>query len=168
MHQRYDDDRRSPVERIVGQDLDEQSGKGRPLSSRARQTQRSIEAYLKAGVRPRWMERVGEIDAGIARERRRLARAYRALRGECAGDPELFAQRWSACVRSWPFEELEELNELIEQHNAWYPIERDLPLNPRTGDYVRVGGRSYRRPVLGPEWVLEQFPARPAATDGAG
>jgi len=35
----YDDDRRSPVERIVGQDLDEQTGKGKPLSSRASQTQ---------------------------------------------------------------------------------------------------------------------------------
>ena len=151
----YDDDRRSPVERIVGQDLDEQTGKGKPLSSRASQTQRSIEAYLKAGVRPRWMERVGEIDAGIARERRHLARAHRALQGECEGDPELFAARWRACARSWPFDEL---NVLIEQHNAWYPIERDLPLNPRTGDYVRVGGRSYRRPVLGPEWVLDQFP----------
>jgi hypothetical protein len=151
----YDDDRRSPVERIVGQDLDEQTGKGKPLSSRASQTQRSIEAYLKAGLRPRWMERVGEIDAGIVRERRHLARAYRALQGEYAGDPELFAARWRACAHSWPFDEL---NELIEQHNAWYPIERDLPLNPRTGDYVRVGGRSYRRPVLGPEWVLDQFP----------
>jgi len=34
-------------------------------------------------------------------------------------------------------------------------------MNPRTGDYVPVGGRSYRRPVLGPDWVLEQFPATP-------
>ena len=51
---------------------------------------------------------------------------------------------------------------LIEQHNEWYPVERRLPMNPRTGDYVPVGGRSYRRPVLGPEWVLEQFPATPA------
>jgi hypothetical protein len=151
----YDDERRSAVERIVGQDLDEHSGKGKPLSSRAAQTQRSIEAYLKAGVRPRWMERVGDIDAGIARERRRLARAYRALQGECAGAPELFAARWRDCARSWDFAEL---NVLVEQHNAWYPIERDLPLNPRTGDYVRVGGRSYRRPLLGEEWVLEQFP----------
>ncbi|HWC26878.1 MAG TPA: hypothetical protein VG474_09860 [Solirubrobacteraceae bacterium] len=156
MQHRHDDERRSPVERIVGRDLDEGSGKYKPLSSRARQTQRSIEAYLKAGVRPRWMERVGEIDAGIARERRRLARAYRALKGECAGDEVLFAERWRDCARSWDFGEL---NVLIEQHNAWYPIERDLPLNPRTGDYVRVGGRSYRRPVLGAEWVLEQFPA---------
>ena len=156
----YDDERRSPVERIVGQDLDEQSGKGKPLSSRASQTQRSIEAYLKAGVRPRWMERVGDIDAGIARERRRLARAYRALQGECAGDRRVFAARWRECARSWDFEEL---NVLIEQHNAWYPIERDLPLNPRTGDYVRVGGRSYERPLLGEHWVLEQFAPQPSA-----
>jgi hypothetical protein len=152
----YDDEQRSIVERIVGQDLDEQTGKGRPLSSRAAQTQRSLDAYLKAGVRPRWMERVSDIDAGIARERRRLAEVYRALREEGAGDPEFFAQRWRDVARTWPFHEL---NELIAQHNEWYPIERDLPLNPRTGDYVHVAGRSYRRPLLGPAWVLEQFPA---------
>ena len=33
-------------------------------------------------------------------------------------------------------------------------------MDPRTGDYVLIRGRSYRRPVLGPEWVLEQFPPR--------
>jgi hypothetical protein len=152
----YEDDWRGIVERLVGQDLDEGSGKGRPLSDRARRYQRSIEAYLKGGQRPRWMERVAEIDHGIERERKRLARAYRALCEECAGDPRSFANRWRALARSWSFAEL---NQLIEQHNAWYPIERDLPLNPRTGEYVPVAGRSYRRPVLGPEWVLEQFPA---------
>jgi hypothetical protein len=162
MHE-YDDEQRTTVERIVGQDLDEQTGKGRPLSSRAAQTQRSLEAYLKAGVRPRWMERVAEIDAGIARERRRLAEVYRAVREESAGEPGLFAQRWRSIARAWPFDEL---NELIAQHNEWYPIERDLPLNPRTGDYVRVGGRSYRRPVLGPAWVLEQFPAEQPGAGG--
>ena len=157
MAQGHDAQSSSPVERIVRRDLDEDTGKGEPLSSRSRQAKRSIEHYLKSGVRPRWMERVGDIDAGIAHERRRLARAYRALQIECRGDAELFAARWSARARSWSFDEL---NVLIEQHNAWYPIERDLPLNPRTGDYVTVGGRSYRRPVLGPEWVLEQFPLR--------
>ncbi len=156
MDRQYDEDQRSPVERIVERDLDDETGKGKPLSSRAAQTQRSIDAYLKAGVRPRWMERVGDIDNGIASERRRLARAHRALRGECAGDPQMFAARWHELARRWKFDDL---NRLIEQHNDWYPIERDLPLNPRTGDYVRVGGRSYRRPVLGPEWILEQFPA---------
>ncbi len=156
MDRQYDEDQRSPVERIVERDLDEQTGKGRPLSSRAAQTQRSIDAYLKAGVRPRWMERVGDIDNAIAYERRRLARAHRALRGECDGDPQMFAARWRELARNWRFDD--DLQRLIEQHNDWYPIERNLPLNPRTGDYVRVGGRSYRRPVLGPEWILEQFP----------
>ena len=51
------------------------------------------------------------------------------------------------------------LNVLIEQHNDWYPIERQLPMDPRTGDYVRFAGRSYRRPVLGAHWILEHFPA---------
>ena len=157
MDRQYDEDQRSPVERIVARDLDDETGKGKPLSHRAAQTQRSIDAYLKAGVRPRWMERVGDIDNAIASERRRLARAHRALRGECDGDPQLFADRWRELARGWRFDA--DLHRLIEQHNDWYPIERNLPLNPRTGDYVRVGGRSYRRPVLGPDWILEQFPA---------
>jgi hypothetical protein len=152
------DDHGTGVERLVGRDLDERAGLGRRLSSTARQTQRSVEAYLKGGVRPRWMERVAEIDAWIERDRRAIAHAHRALQGRHAGDPEGFAERWTALAHAWPFAEL---NELIEQHNEWYPIERRLPLNPRTGDYVRVGGRSYRREPLGPDWVLEQFPARP-------
>jgi hypothetical protein len=140
---------------MLGRDVDESSGKGRPLSDRARQSRRSVEAYLKGGVRPRWMERVVDIDGETAYQHRRLARAHRALREECAGDPEAFAARWHALARSWPFDEL---NVLIAQHNEWYPVERDLPLNPRTGDYVHVGGRSYRRETLGPAWVLEHFP----------
>jgi len=149
------DDRRTGVERLIGRDVDDSTGKGRPLSDRARQSRRSVEAYLKGGVRPRWMERVMDIDGDTAYERRRLSRAYRALREECAGDPDAFRARWIALACSWRFDEL---NALIEQHNEWYPIERDLPLNPRTGDYVNVGGRSYRREVLGAAWVLERFP----------
>jgi len=145
------------VERLVGRDLDETTGKGRPLGDRARQSRRSVEAYLKGGVRPRWMERAVDIDGGIARERRLLAVAYDELRAACARDGGSFAERWHALAREWPFPA--DLLELIDQHNEWYPIERDLPLNPRTGDYVRVGGRSYRRPLLGPAWILEQFPA---------
>ena len=153
----YEERQRTSVERLVGRDLDEASGKGKPLSDRARQSRRSVESYLKGGVRPRWMERVGDIDAGIARERRLLADAYERLRDVCARDGAPFAERWRDLAQAWPFPD--ELTELIEQHNAWYPIERDLPLNPRTGDYVRVGGRWYGRPTLGPAWVLEQFPA---------
>jgi hypothetical protein len=114
-----------------------------------------VEAYLQAGVRPRWMERLGEIDAGIANETRRLQRAYDALRQEHRGDPEAFAARWRALALSWRFDAV---NELIHQHNEWFPIERQLPVDPRTRDYVLVGGRPYRRTPLDAEWVLERFP----------
>jgi hypothetical protein len=149
------EDRLTSVERLLARSLVEDAS-GRALSRRARHTQRTVEAYLKAGVRPRWMERVAEVDRGIAAERRRLALAHRALAQECAGDAGAFARRWREYAHACSFDAL---NALIHEHNEWYPVERDLPMDPRTRDYVPVLGRSYRRPVLGPEWVLEQFPA---------
>jgi hypothetical protein len=153
---RTDEDRRNAVERILARDLEDTDGYGRPLSRRARQTRRSVEAYLQAGVRPRWMERLGEIDAGIANETRRLERAYQALREEHRGDRQAFSARWRALAYSWSFDAV---NELIHQHNEWFPIERQLAVDPRTRDYVLVGGRPYRREPLDAEWVLERFPA---------
>jgi hypothetical protein len=153
---RMDEDRLGAVERLLARDLEETDGYGRPLSRRARQTRRSVEAYLQAGLRPRWMERLGEIDAGIANETRRLERAYDALRAEHRGDPRAFSARWRALAHSWRFDEV---NELIREHNEWYPTESGLPLDPRTRDYVRLRGRSYRREELGPQWVLDRFPA---------
>jgi hypothetical protein len=149
---------RSAAERLVRADLDESSGIGRPISSLARSTQRTVEAYLKAGVRPRWMERIAEIDHAIAAHKQRFARRRRQLREECGADRAAFAERWRAIVADARFDEL---NDLIRQHNDWYPIERDLPMDLRTRDYVLINGRSYRRPILGPEWVLEHFPAEP-------
>jgi phosphoserine phosphatase len=146
---------RSAAEKVVRKDLDESTGIGKPISSRARMSQRTVEAYLKAGVRPRWMERIAEIDNAIKHQKQRLGRSYRALREECAGDRALFAERWTAFAQRCRFDEL---NELIEQHNEWYPIERDLPMDLRTRDYVLINGRSYRRQPLSAEWVLQEFP----------
>ena len=147
----------SPVQRLLTEKMEDPRSQGRPISDRARQSQRSLEAYLRAGLRPRWMERLIEIERGTKRERRRLEAAYAALSEECGEDVEMFAHRWEATARAWRFEEL---NELIRTHNEWYPVERDLPMDLRTRDYVLINGRSYRRRELGSDWVLEQFPAR--------
>ena len=114
-----------------------------------------VEAYLKAGVRPRWMERIAEIDHSIAFHKRDYGRRYRRLRERYGDDTAAFAERWREIAAAARFDEL---NELIEQHNEYYPIERDLPMDIRTRDYVLINGRSYRRPMLGPDWVLEHFP----------
>jgi hypothetical protein len=154
---------RSPVERYVLERLEDPRSGGRPISERARRTQRSLENYLKAGIRPRWMERLIEIERGTARERRRLAEAYETLQAECGHDRERFASRWRTIAEAWPFDEL---NELIRTHNEWYPVERDLPMDLRTRDYVLINGRSYRRRELDADWILEQF--SPARTAPAG
>jgi hypothetical protein len=154
-----DDDPRTPVEkRLARSFVDPETGYGKPLSRRTRQTKRSVESYLKGGVLPRYMERLREIETGIRSERRWIERAYRELREECGADAEAFARRWRARAGSWRFDKL---NELIREHNEWYPIEANLPMDPRTRDYVLLRGRSYRRRELGPDWLLEQFPARP-------
>jgi hypothetical protein len=156
-----DQDQQSPVERRIERSFEDTQGFGRPLSRRARQTRRSVEAYLKAGVLPRYMERLREIERETEDQRARLERAYRALREEYAGDPDAFARLWRERARSWRFDKL---NELIADHNEWYPVESSLPMDPRTRDYQRIRGRSYRRELFGPEWVLREFPA--ASTSG--
>ena len=147
----------SPVERHVQRSFEDQetSGFGKPLPRRVRKTRRSVESYLRAGGLPRYMERLREIHRGIETERLHLERAYIVLQERYAGDPRGFAREWRARARTWRFDHL---NELIRQHNEYYPIEANLPMDPRTCDYVLIRGRSYRKPELGPRWVLEQFP----------
>jgi hypothetical protein len=145
----------SPVERELAKRFEE-AVEGRPLSRRARQTKRSVESYLAAGVMPRYMLRLREIEDGVALHTRRLRAAHERLRQECGEDRERFARRWRAIADRWRFDEL---NDLIREHNEWYPVESGLPLDPRTRDYVRMRGRTYRRAELGPEWVLDRFPA---------
>jgi hypothetical protein len=159
-----EDRQQSPIERRIERSFEDTLGVGKPLSRRARQTRRSVEAYLKAGVLPRYMERLREIEQETAEQRHRLDRAYRALMDECEGDPALFARLWRGRASRWRFHKL---NDLIREHNEWYPIEAGLAMDPRTRDYVRIRGRSYRREKIGPEWVLRHFPAELARREEA-
>ena len=117
-----------------------------------------MEAYLKADAPPAYMRRLRKIEIEFQHQLRRLEAAYRALDAVCGHDAALFSHRWQAQVRDWRFERL---NELIREHNMWYPVEADLPMDPRARDYVPVRGRSYRRTELGADWVLEHFPPAP-------
>jgi hypothetical protein len=52
-----------------------------------------------------------------------------------------------------------EINDLIDRHNRWYPVESRLPMDPRRGDYALVNGKDYRLAPLDSGWILERFPA---------
>jgi hypothetical protein len=150
---------RSPVERTIARSLEDEEAGGKPLSRRARQTKRSVESYIRGGSLPRYIERQREIERETVNERTRVERLYRLLHRTHGHDPAEFARRWRARARPLDFSRV---NELIRQHNEWYPIESGLPMDPRTRDYVRIRGKSYTREPLGEEWVLALFPPEPA------
>jgi hypothetical protein len=124
---------------------------GHALSRDARQRQRSLEGYVQASIMPRYMERLREIHDEMRVQAVRLEHAYRALQERHGADTEAFRRRWLARVRRWRFDTV---NELISQHNEYYPMESGLPLDPRTRDYVRP----YLREPLDADWILERFP----------
>ena len=146
------DDRRTPAEQIVREGVEEQLG--RPLSRHALRYERSLDAHLRANAPPRWMERLAEIESATRFAERDLERAWHELRESLGEDTAAFAARWREIVESWDFDEV---NEHIRIHNEWYPVERDLPLNPRIGEYRWP----YRREELGAAWILSRFPLRP-------
>ncbi len=139
------------------EDLRSLPERGTPTRLRLRNFRPSASAYLAAARGPlAYMVRLHVIEAQIAEHEARLAEVRRALAGECDGDTDAFEHRWTAIAREWRFTEV---NDLVERHNRWYPVESRLPMDPRTGDYVLVNGRDYRLAPLDAEWVLERFPA---------
>lgn len=130
--------------------------KGRPLRLRLRNFTTSVEAYFVSlgGPLP-FVIRLREIDDLMERHEEELAARWRAL---AAVEPDAagFARRWGEIVAGISFDEV---NDLIDRHNRWYPAEARLPMDPRRGDYVLVNGKDYRRRPLDVAWALERFPA---------
>jgi hypothetical protein len=136
----------------LAEDLRDSPLKGRRLALRLRNFRPDAGSYLASlGGPPPYMTRLREIDALILGHEQELREVYEWL----GADPAA----WPATAERWSFSEV---NELIDRHNRWYPAEARLPMDPRTGDYALVNGRSYRRRPLDAAWVLERFPSRPA------
>jgi hypothetical protein len=122
---------------------------GAPLRRRYGKGTVEPDRYLASAGGPLpHMRRLRAIEDETARVLARLARARAAHRGDPAG--------WRRHVERLDFGAL---NELIERHNRFYPIEARLPMDPRSRDYVLVGGRSFRLEPLDTAWVLARFPA---------
>ncbi|MBM3677148.1 MAG: hypothetical protein FJW96_04595 [Actinobacteria bacterium] len=140
---------------LLEEDLRSSPVTGRPLELRLRNFVPSADGYLAAlhGPLP-YMARLREIEAATAAHERALAEAWSALAAECEDDAE-FTRRWQETAERWPFDEV---NDLIGRHNRWYPAESRLPMDPRTGDFALVNGRTYRRSALDAAWVVGRFP----------
>ena len=130
------------------QDLIDNPAAGRPLRLRLRNFTSDSSSYLASlgGPLP-YMTRLREISALMLRLEQELAEAYELLDGAA----------WTEYAKRMDFGEL---NDLIDRHNRWYPIEARLPMDPKTGDYVLVNGQHYSKRPLDARWVLERFPPR--------
>ncbi len=150
----------SPLDRRqregLQQDVEQSPLKGKPLRERLRNFRASADAYLAAlgGPRP-YMLRLRAIETASAEHEQQLTEARRALAEDCAGDAQAFARRWRETAEHWS---LDEVNGLIERHNRFYPAESNLPMDPHTGDFVRLGGERYVKQLLDAAWILERFP----------
>ena len=156
----------TPRERRQLADLDEDLRsiplRGAPLPLRLRNFRPDAEGYLASlgGPLP-YMTRLREIEAMTRAHEQALAAARERLAGEAPR--ERLEDAWRAEVAAWSFDEV---NDLIERHNRWYPIEARLPMDPRRGDYALVNGRDYRRRPLDAAWALERFPGLPGGQAG--
>lgn len=131
------------------EDLRDSPVRGKPLRQRLRNFRADPDSYLTSlgGPLP-YMVRLREIVRLTAEHERLLAEAYEGLRHD--------ADAWRETARRWNFSEV---NDLIAQHNRWYPAESRLPMDPKRGDFALVNGEHYARRQLDAAWVLERFPA---------
>jgi hypothetical protein len=134
---------------LIEQDRELNPLTGQPLRRRLRNFQPEADRYLASlgGPLP-YMQRLRRIDEETDAVRARLAEAYEQYRDNPA--------EWRRIAARFDFGEI---NDLIERHNRWFPVESRLPMDPRSRDFVPVGGRPYRRDRLDAAWILEQFPA---------
>jgi len=140
----------------LAEDLETIALRGRPLPVRARAFRPSAEAYLVATRGPLpYMLRLREIEKGTEELERSLREAWETLAGQCAAEPERFRREWTARAHALRFDDL---NDLVDRHNRWYPVESRLPMDPRRGDYALVNGRDYRLEPFDADWVLARFP----------
>jgi hypothetical protein len=130
---------------------------GKPLPLRLRNFRPGPDAYLASAGGPlAYMRRLRAIESSIAEHEDELAEEWRALARELVGDAAGFARAWVERAARVSFDEV---NDLVDRHNRWYPVESRLSMDPRTGDYALVNGRDYRLRPLDAEWVLTRFPA---------
>jgi hypothetical protein len=140
---------------LLAADLTESPVSGRPLPRRMRNFSPSIEGYARSvGGPPAYAQRLRQIEDEIEEHLERLRAARDELHRQVR-DPRERGRRWRELVAGWNFYGV---NDLIEKHNRWYPVEARLAMNPRTGDFVLVGGKPYRREPLDAAWALRRFP----------
>lgn len=138
------------------EDLASSPLKGNRLQLRLRNFRPAADGYLVAlgGPLP-YMVRLRTIDELTHEHEARLRDAWHEL-ARSTTDAASFETLWTETAQRWSFDEV---NDLVERHNSYYPAESRLPMDPKTRTYALVNGADYRRSELDAAWLLRRFPA---------
>jgi hypothetical protein len=154
---RRENDRERREAKRLEEDLEGSPLLGKPLRQRARNFRPGVDGYLVSlgGPLP-YMIRLREIEELTAAHERALAEVWHALAEEHVSDPAGFGRAWRHRVERWSFDEV---NDLIDRHNRFYPAEARLPMDVKRRDFVLVNGEHYAKRPLDSHWALARFPA---------
>ena len=139
-------------------DVPPRPGHEKNLSEHIPSTLISLDDRVRAlaiGGAPAWsrrLKRIYELTDAVTQD---TEAAWHKLALAARGNAGRFASEWERYAASIDFSKL---NEMIDHHNAYFPIEANLAMDPKTLDYVEFGGEDYRRRRLDAAWVLAQFP----------
>jgi len=104
---------------------------------------------------PYYMVRARRIENMIDQLMEDLTAVYKNMIGKWGGRPALFTRKWKKLIDDWP---LDRLNDLIEKHNMYYPIEADLRMDPRSGAPMMGSALWEPREKVTVNNLLERFP----------
>lgn len=111
-----------------------------------------------AGGPPAWAVRLRRIEDERDALIEDLLVALAEAEAQAPDDPWAALDRASAVVLT--AKRLATVNQLIDKHNRYYPCEGNLPMDPKTGDYLDRGRPWAPLSPLGREAVVEATLAR--------
>ena len=142
-------------EKLASQDLPE-SIKGKPLKIPRINFTIPLENKVRSMLGPpHYAVRAGRIENITQKLMEDLAIEYACMIDKFGENPEVFAQQWKELLGSL---ELDKLNDLIEKHNTYYPMEANLQIDPDSGAYLSGSVPWQPKEKISVEWLFKLFP----------
>lgn len=153
---RVDSPREQDLARRIDQTAPAVETSVRPLQLNSSPFSISVADYLKAAAGPpAWSRRLVRIQNLQNALREQLDVAWREHSLRFAAQPQARAAAWRAYVGAI---DLAPLNDLIEKHNAYYPIEARLRMQWPSGRYLLPTGAQYPLEHVIVDALLEEYP----------
>ena len=130
--------------------------KGRPLRLPQMNFPVPLEKLIQAMYGPpRYALRARQIEDKTDRLMEAVATEYTNMVNTVGKHPKRFAQKWKEFICSL---QLYELNDLIERHNMYYPIEANLAIDPKSEGFL-IGSIPWEpKEKITTEALLKEFP----------